>query len=338
MINLKDARQVIAAAEAKAHELHQPMNIAVVDRPTPPTRAGSPICWCPTTRSVKYWWRRATWSRRLNPSATASPSESALGFVAAGAVAAWMLPLYGWRSLLLVGAISPLALAVFIYWFLPESIDFLVRNKADPRRIWTVLHRIDPLLTSEPPGDFLTDLVERKSAVGSLFQSGRTFGTLLLWVVFFLNLAEFYALQSWLPAILTSLNYPLNTIALATSLTTVGGILAVFVVGPAMDRLAPFGSLAALYFVGVFFVALTGPALSSPEWALLTATFFAGFCVSGGLIMRGALDDTVEVPASNTAVGHIILENKGKTTTRKRATAGKTKQAALRKTGHRIAG
>jgi hypothetical protein len=54
--------------------------------------------------------------------------------------------------------------------------------------------------------------------------------------------------------------------------------------------------------------------------------------------MRGALDDTVEVPASNTAVGHIILENKGKTTTRKRATAGKTKQAALRKTGHRIAG
>jgi uncharacterized protein GlcG (DUF336 family) len=31
MINLKTARQVIAAAEAKAHELGQPMNIAVVD-------------------------------------------------------------------------------------------------------------------------------------------------------------------------------------------------------------------------------------------------------------------------------------------------------------------
>jgi uncharacterized protein GlcG (DUF336 family) len=31
MINLKDARQVIAAAEAKAYELGQPMNIAVVD-------------------------------------------------------------------------------------------------------------------------------------------------------------------------------------------------------------------------------------------------------------------------------------------------------------------
>jgi protocatechuate 4,5-dioxygenase beta chain len=72
------------------------------------------------------------------------------------------------------------------------------------------------------------------------------------------------------------------------------------------------------------------------------------------LIMRGALDDKVEevyrfytVPASNTAVGHIILENKRKAleskrkpgVPRKRATAGKTRQAAaLRKPGHRIAG
>ena len=49
------------------------------------------------------------------------------------------------------------------------------------------------------------------------------------------------------------------------------------------------------------------------------------------LIMRGALDDKVDevyrfytVPASNTAVGHIILENK-------RKAAGKIKRAAARK-------
>ncbi len=84
------------------------------------------------------------------------------------------------------------------------------------------------------------------------------FGTLLLWVVFFLNLAEFYALQSWLPLILTDLNYSLDSVALTTSLTTIGGILAAFVVGPAMDRLAPFGSLAVLYLFGVIFVGAIG--------------------------------------------------------------------------------
>jgi protocatechuate 4,5-dioxygenase beta chain len=62
------------------------------------------------------------------------------------------------------------------------------------------------------------------------------------------------------------------------------------------------------------------------------------------LIMRGALDDQVEevyrfytVPASNTAVGHIILKNKRKgTAARKRAAAGRTRQAAMRQRAPRI--
>src|SRR5262249_30433045 len=62
------------------------------------------------------------------------------------------------------------------------------------------------------------------------------------------------------------------------------------------------------------------------------------------LIMRGALDEDVKevyrfytVPASNTAVGHIILENKRTVPARGRASAGKTRQAALRKPSQRIA-
>jgi protocatechuate 4,5-dioxygenase beta chain len=59
------------------------------------------------------------------------------------------------------------------------------------------------------------------------------------------------------------------------------------------------------------------------------------------LIMRGALDDKVDevyrfytVPASNTAVGHIILENRHKTTrknTARKSTSGKTSAS---KSGH----
>ena len=86
--------------------------------------------------------------------------------------------------------------------------------------------------------------------------------------MFGLNLAEFYALQSWLPTILTNLGRSLNTVALATSLTTIGGIVAAFVVGPAMDRLGPYGSLATVYFAGVVFVTLLGLAVSAPSTAM----------------------------------------------------------------------
>jgi len=204
-----------------------------------------------------------------------------LGFVAAGAMAAWIIPLHGWRALLWMGAIAPLTLAVFVFIFLPESLDFLIRARAEPERIWRVVRRLDTTLPDRGPRGFTTEAEAKRSAVGSLFQSGRTLGTLLLWLVFVLNLAEFYALQSWLPTILTGLGHSLNTVALATSLTTVGGIVAAFVIGPAMDRLGPYGSLAAVYFAGVLFVGLLGHAVSAPSWALLTAAFCAGFCISG---------------------------------------------------------
>lgn len=205
-----------------------------------------------------------------------------LGFVAAGALAAWSIPLYGWRSLLWIGSFAPVLLAIFVFLFLPESLDFLVRTKADPRSIWRVVRRVDQNLPHDCPDQFTTEIEEKRSAVGSLFQSGRTFGTIVLWLVFGLNLAEFYALQSWLPTILTNLKYDLNTVALATSLTTIGGIVAAFAIGPAMDRLGPYASLAAVYFAGVVFVALLGVAISAPAWVLLVAAFCAGFCVSGG--------------------------------------------------------
>src|SRR6201992_4140866 len=49
-----------------------------------------------------------------------------LGFVAAGAVAAWAIPEYGWRSMLWIGAAAPLIVAILALIFLPESMDFLI--------------------------------------------------------------------------------------------------------------------------------------------------------------------------------------------------------------------
>ena len=228
-----------------------------------------------------------------------------LGFVVAGIAAAWLLPAFGWRSLLWVGAAVPLALSLALFTQLPESLDQLVRAGADVRHLWTILCRIDPRLAGTPaPARLTTDHEERLSAVGSVFQAGRTAGTLLLWLVFVLNLGEFYALQSWLPTILSGRHYALATVATATSLTTTGGIVAAFIVGPAMDRVGAYGSLTCLYAAGVLFVALTGIALDQPAWVLLTAAFFAGFCVSGGQKSAIALAALFyPLPVRSTGVG-----------------------------------
>jgi MFS transporter, AAHS family, 4-hydroxybenzoate transporter len=109
------------------------------------------------------------------------------------------------------------------------------------------------------------------------------------------------------PTILTDHHYRLNTVAFATTLTTIGGIVAALVIGPAMDRLGAYRSLAVLYLLGVAFVAFMGMAINSSKWVLLTATFSIGVCVSGGQKSAIALAAIFYPPAlRSTGVGRAL--------------------------------
>ena len=208
-----------------------------------------------------------------------------LGFVAAGLAAGTLIPTFGWRSLFLVGGAIPLVIVPLLIRYLPESPAFMARKDANTERLKSTLRRIDPglalgstliIATADP------EAPPQRSPLSSLFTRRWLLGTVLLWIVFAINLAAFYAMLSWLPTILTSLDYPINIVVTATTLTTVGGIAAALVTGPSMDRLGAYGTVGVLYFVGFIFVGLTGFALHAPLWVLLAATFLAGCCVSGG--------------------------------------------------------
>jgi MFS transporter, AAHS family, 4-hydroxybenzoate transporter len=184
---------------------------------------------------------------------------------------------------ILDGSCGPLIISVFLVTSLPESFRFLINSGAAPEKVRAVLYQFIPgVRTLADAQGFAIESKDGRIAIYDLFKSARGLGTVILWVVFALNLAEFYGLQSWLPTILTDHHCPLSTVALATTLTTIGGIVVAVVIGPAMDRLGAYRSLAVLYLLGVAFVAFMGMAINGPKGVLLTATFFLGVCVSGG--------------------------------------------------------
>ncbi|MEA3001673.1 MAG: transporter, family, 4-hydroxybenzoate transporter [Sphingomonadales bacterium] len=208
-----------------------------------------------------------------------------LGFIVAGLVAGALLQSQGWRSLFWVGGTVPLLLVPLLVLFLPDSIGFMVRRGQD-RRLAVTLRRIDPGLArrSQPVVELAGAGPQetRRAALPALFTGGRLAGTLLLWLVFAINLGEFYALQSWLPSIMLDLGHPMSVVVSATTLTTVGGIAVVGVIGPAMDRLGAFRSLAMLYALGFLFVGAAAFSFHAPVTLLLGAIFLAGCAVSGG--------------------------------------------------------
>jgi AAHS family 4-hydroxybenzoate transporter-like MFS transporter len=65
-----------------------------------------------------------------------------LGAALGGFLAAWMIPQFGWRSVLLLGGVVPLALALLLLLLLPESVRYMVATGQPAERIRGVLRRI----------------------------------------------------------------------------------------------------------------------------------------------------------------------------------------------------
>jgi AAHS family 4-hydroxybenzoate transporter-like MFS transporter len=222
-----------------------------------------------------------------------------LGFVAAGFTAAALLPAYGWTSLLWAGGVFPIVLAVFLMIGLPESVSFLMRRETRSARLGKVMRRIDRSLCIDADVTFTeTRVAIKRAAIISLFSDGRAAGTLLLWLVFFINLSIFYLMQTWLPTIIGNLHYPIHTVAWVTAMPTIAGTVCVVVVGPAIDRFGPYRVLSVLYVGSCILLAATAVTFSSPLWVLMVTIFLAGFFVSGaqkGIIALAAIYYPAEI-------------------------------------------
>jgi AAHS family 4-hydroxybenzoate transporter-like MFS transporter len=65
-----------------------------------------------------------------------------LGAAFGGFLAAWMIPQWGWQSVLVLGGIAPLVLTVGLLTLLPESVRFMVTRRQPVERIRAALARI----------------------------------------------------------------------------------------------------------------------------------------------------------------------------------------------------
>lgn len=209
-----------------------------------------------------------------------------------GFAAAWLIPHFGWRAVLLLGGILPLLFVPLLVWLLPESARFLLVKQAATRKIAKTLGRVCGHRFSE--GDSFTapePNTGNKAVVGALFSDGYAFGTLMLWATYFMGLLVIYLLTGWLPTLIKDAGFSIQRAASLTGLFQLGGTVGAIAVGFAMDRLDRNKVIAGAYlFGGVFIFALGAGTLQSSMVAVLIAT--AGFFMSGAQTGLNALAPT----------------------------------------------
>ncbi len=160
-----------------------------------------------------------------------------LGAAFGGFLAAWMIPQWGWRSVLLLGGITPLVLTALMLLLLPESVRHMVAKRQPVERIRRVLRRI--AATADNASSFVmtetAPATHARSGAGVVLSRSYRIGSVMLWVAYFMGLVIFYALINWMPILFRDAGLAPRTAELISALFPLGGVGAIYF-GWLMDR------------------------------------------------------------------------------------------------------
>ena len=210
--------------------------------------------------------RRATLT---NASFCGFPVGAAFG----GFLAAWMIPAFGWRSVLVLGGIAPLALAVAML-FAPESLRYMVAKQHPMERIRALMRRISPAVSSTARISMREVQVAQAGGGLRLVLSPQYIvGSMMLLFAYFFALIVFYAVVNWMPTLFKDAGVSGSTAALISSLFTLGGCGAILS-GWLMDRINANMVIAAGFIFAAIGIYAIGQSVNNI--GLLMASVFVG--------------------------------------------------------------
>jgi AAHS family 4-hydroxybenzoate transporter-like MFS transporter len=203
-----------------------------------------------------------------------------LGAAFGGFLAAWMIPQWGWRSVLVLGGVTPLVLTVLLFAWLPESVHFLLSRGAPAERIRNVMRRVSEraaqvgqFIMTEPEHAEVTRQVA-KSGIGMVLSPMLRIGSVMLWLAYFMGLVIFYALINWMPLLFKDAGLSPQTATLISALFPLGGVGAV-AFGWLMDRFNANLIIATGYALTAVSIFLIGQAAGNLG-VLMVAVFVGG--------------------------------------------------------------
>ncbi|WP_296234068.1 MFS transporter [Pseudomonas sp. UBA4617] len=205
-----------------------------------------------------------------------------LGMAGGGFISAKMIPAYGWHSLLVIGGVLPLLLALVLIAWLPESARFLVVRNRGSDKVRKALSPIAPRLVAEA-GSFSVPeqkAVAARNVFAVIFSGTYGLGTVLLWLTYFMGLVIVYLLTSWLPTLMRDSGASMEQAAFIGALFQFGGVLSAVGVGWAMDRFNPHKVIGLFYLLAGVFAYAVGQSLGNIT-LLATLVLVAGMCVNG---------------------------------------------------------
>ncbi|MFC6290434.1 MFS transporter [Levilactobacillus angrenensis] len=210
---------------------------------------------------------------RINSYVTVSGQ---LGSIVAAIAAAILIPMAGWRSLFIFGAL-PILLGIFVYFKVPESSEWKAAKEVE-----TQMEQITLL---------------------DLFKNGNASNTIKLTIMAIVQVAGYFGLMNWLPSILqqkSGLSVSGSSIWMIA--TIVGMSLGMLVFGQIMDKIG--SKVAYSIFLIASAVSVFLYAFAQTNVTLLIGGAIVGFFANGmnagyGAIVGNLYETKIRASANN---------------------------------------
>jgi putative MFS transporter len=159
-----------------------------------------------------------------------------IGLMATGQVGAWLVPLWGWQTMFLVGGIPCLIVSVLVAR-LPESPRWLI-SQGRLREAETIVRQIEASAERVEPVDEEVPFTIRETRWREVVSNAYRRRTFVVWALWFCAYFVSNTLNNWLPTLYNTVYHMgLRQSLRAASLTNVTQVLLLLICAFSIDRL-----------------------------------------------------------------------------------------------------
>ena len=205
-----------------------------------------------------------------------------LGAVFGGIVAARLLQGHDWRTVFYFGAAVTVALIPVVFFFVPESVPWLVRKQPVDAlgKVNRALTRIGyapvAALPAIPGGT-------RNRAFADIFAPQQVVSTTIVTLAYFLHVTTFYFIVKWVPKIVADLGFAASAAAGVLVWTNVGGAIGGAVLGLLTQKYSVKALTIGVLVASTVAVTVFGRTPGDLQ-RLSIICAVAGFCTNAGIV------------------------------------------------------
>ncbi|KGB22210.1 MFS transporter [Acetobacter tropicalis] len=198
-----------------------------------------------------------------------------------GFIVAPLIHVWSWNALLIAAGIFSASALPPLFFFLPESMAFLVQKQPPNalRRIQAIERRLKLPITQELP--LPAPLENKNMGVKGLFREGRAMRTVLLWTSIISGFMTLYFIISWIPKLAVEAGLDISDSIYAGALYNIGAFVGCATIGLIAIRLTLHRTI--ILYLLLASVALTVfGIMPMPLFGTLFVAFIIGVFLQGG--------------------------------------------------------